>query len=48
MAGLFTLIVFTRNLLRETAEEILFVFCFDVWPGAQHLASRLISQHTTY
>ena len=32
----------------EIAEEILFVFCFDVWPGAGTLASRLISQHITY
>ena len=26
----------------EIAEEILFVFCFDVWPGAQTLVLRLI------
>ena len=32
----------------EIAAEILFVFCFDVWPGARTLAFRLISQHTTY
>ena len=32
----------------EIAEEILFVFCFDVWPGVRTLAFRLISQHTTY
>ena len=32
----------------ENAEEILFVFRFDVWPGAWTLAFRLISQHTTY
>ena len=32
----------------EIAEEILFVFCFDVWPGARTQAFRLISQHTTY
>ena len=32
----------------EIAEEILFVFCFDVRPGARILALRLISQHTTY
>ena len=31
-----------------TEEEILFLFCFDVWPGAWTLAFRLISQHTTY
>ena len=30
------------------AEEILFVFWFDVWLGARTLAFRLISQHTTY
>ena len=49
MAILFTLRVFARNLLRgEIAEEILFVFRFDVWPGTQTLAFRLISQHTTY
>ena len=32
----------------EIAEEILFVFWFDVWPGARTLAIRLIIQHTTY
>ena len=32
----------------EIAEEILFVFRFDVWPGTRTLAFRLISQHTTY
>ena len=32
----------------EIAEEILFVFGFDVWPGTRTLAFRLISQHTTY
>ena len=48
MAILFTLRVFVRNLLRRIAEEILFVFCFDVWPGARTLAFHLISQHTTY
>ena len=26
----------------EIAEEILFVFCFDVWPRAQTLAFRTI------
>ena len=31
----------------EIAEEILFIFCFDVRPGARILAFRLISQHTT-
>ena len=31
----------------EIAEEILFVFRFDVWPGTRTLAFRLISQHTT-
>ena len=30
----------------EIAEEIFFIFCFDVWPGAGTLAFRLISQHT--
>ena len=34
--------------LPEIAEDILFVFCFDVWSGARTLALRLISQHTTY
>ena len=43
MAILFTLRVFSRNLLRGIAEEILFVFCFDVWPGIRTLAFRLIS-----
>ena len=32
----------------EIAEEILFVFRFDIWPGTHTLAFRLISQHTTY
>ena len=32
----------------EIAEEILFVFCFDVWHGARILSLRLIKQHTTY
>ena len=32
----------------EIAEEKLFVFRFDVWPGARSLALHLISQHTTY
>ena len=32
----------------KIAVEILFVFCFDVWPGTWTLAFRLISQHTTY
>ena len=32
----------------EIAEEIFFVFCFDVWRGVRTLALRLISQHTTY
>ena len=34
--------------LSEMAEEILFVFSFDVWPGIRTLVCRLISQHTTY
>ena len=32
----------------EISAEILFVFCFDVWPVARTLAFRLISQHTIY
>ena len=32
----------------EIAEEILFVFRFDVWPGTRTLAFRLISRHTNY
>ena len=32
----------------EIAEEILFVFCFDVWPRPRILALRLTSQYTTY
>ena len=32
----------------EIAEEIHFVFCFDVWLGVRTLAFCLISQHTTY
>ena len=31
----------------EIAEDILPVFCFDVWPEARTLALRLISQHAT-
>ena len=34
--------------LPEIAEEILFVFYFDVWPEALTVALRVISQHTTY
>ena len=30
------------------SEEILFIFCFDIWPGVRTPAWRLISQHTTY
>ena len=44
MAILFILRVFARNLLRGNR----LVFRFDVWPGAQTLALRLISQHITY
>ena len=32
----------------KIAEEILFVFCFDVWLGARTLSLRLISQPTDY
>ena len=33
----------------EIAEEIFFfIFHFDVWPGIQTQALRLISQHTPY
>ena len=32
----------------EIREEIVFVFCFDVWPGVRTLALRLISWRTTY
>ena len=32
----------------KIAEEILFVFRFDVWLGTRTLGFRLISQHTTY
>ena len=46
MAGLFTLRVFARNLLRGIAEDMLVVFSSDVWPGA--LAFPLISQHTIF
>ena len=44
LALLFTLRVFARNLREEIAEEILFKFYFDVWPGARTLALHLISQ----
>ena len=29
----------------EIGEDMLFIFCFDVWPGARTLA---LSQHTNY
>ena len=32
----------------DIAEQILFVFCFDVLPGARTLDLSLISQYTTY
>ena len=32
----------------EIAEEILFVFRFDVWPATRTQSFRLISQHTIY
>ena len=32
----------------EIAEEILFVFRFDVWPGTRTLAFCLINQHSRY
>ena len=32
----------------KVAEEILFVFCSDVWPGARTLDFRLINQHSTF
>ena len=32
----------------EIAEEMFFVFCFDIWLGARTLAFHLRSQHTTY
>ena len=45
---LFSLRVFFLDICREEiAEEILFVFRFDVWPGARTLTLRLISQHIT-
>ena len=31
---------------KEIAEEILYVFCFDIWPWARTQAFRLISQLT--
>ena len=37
MAILFTVRVFATNLLRGNPEEQVFVFCFDVWPGARTL-----------
>ena len=30
-----------KSAARKIAEEILFVFCFDVWPGVRILAFRL-------
>ena len=46
MAILGILRVFARNLL----EEILFVFCFDVWPGTRTLPTRplRLQQHCFY
>ena len=43
----FTFRVFVRNLLRGNHRRNTFLFCFDVWPGAQTLTLRL-SQHTDY
>ena len=48
MAMLFTLRVIAINCWDEIAEEIFFEFCFHVWPRAQTLALRPISQYTTY
>ena len=49
IAILFTLESFLPEIgWEEIAEEMLFVFRFDVWPGTQTLAFRLTSQHTTY
>ena len=31
---------FCQKSAKRIAEEILFVFCFDVWPGAPNLALR--------
>ena len=49
---LFTAILFTlrnlKNLWEEIAEEILFVFYFDISPGARTLSLRQISQHTIH
>ena len=37
-----------RKQMSSLAYPILFVFWFDVWPGARTLSLRLRSQHTTY
>ena len=48
MAIIFTFRVFARNLLKDKRRKILFVFCFDAWPGARSLSFPLIGHHTTY
>ena len=48
MAILFTFRDFARNLLRGSRRRKIFVFYFNVWPGALTVPLRLISQHTTY
>ena len=49
MADLYLLSEFLPEICEEEiAEEIFFVFRFDVWYGTQTLAFRLISQRTYY
>ena len=49
MAGLFTLRVFARNLLRGNCRRnIFFLFRFNVQPIIRTWALRLRGQHTTY
>ena len=49
MAGFYLLPEFLPEICREEiAEEILFVFCFDVWPGTPTLAFRLIGQYVIF
>ena len=38
----------SKTCWEEIAEEIVFLFCFHVWPDARTLALRIISHHTTY
>ena len=48
MAILFALSILAKFCREKIAEEVLFVFCYDVWPSVRTLALSLINQRTTY